>query len=299
MLLMSTTASEARHDVEEIPGLDELAAAFLTLRNARRGASASCAISAPAASWRRSPTAGRSSGCSRRDVPYLEIAERVHTSTATVTRVAQWLRHGAGGYAARAPPHPVGTRVSTAAGRPPARRRPLEGADGAARARAPRRGRASLRGRRAGAARPLPRTRRSTSCSSARTTSPSTCRTGSSTSGSPARTSSPRREADVVRLADLGFARCTLEAAVPVGRAAAGARRPRRPARRDGVPGLDPRGARRARASRPSWSRCRARSRRRRGSASRTRSSTSSPPARRRAPTACAGSAGCSRRRPC
>ena len=31
-------------------------------------------------------------------VPYLEIAERVHTSTATVTRVAQWLRHGTGGY---------------------------------------------------------------------------------------------------------------------------------------------------------------------------------------------------------
>ena len=31
-------------------------------------------------------------------IPYLEIAERVHTSTATVTRVAQWLRHGAGGY---------------------------------------------------------------------------------------------------------------------------------------------------------------------------------------------------------
>ena len=27
-------------------------------------------------------------------VPYLEIAERVPTSTATVTRVAQWLRHG-------------------------------------------------------------------------------------------------------------------------------------------------------------------------------------------------------------
>jgi TrpR-related protein YerC/YecD len=31
-------------------------------------------------------------------VPYLEIAERVPTSTATVTRVAQWVRHGTGGY---------------------------------------------------------------------------------------------------------------------------------------------------------------------------------------------------------
>lgn len=31
-------------------------------------------------------------------VPYVEIAERVPTSTATVTRVSQWLRHGTGGY---------------------------------------------------------------------------------------------------------------------------------------------------------------------------------------------------------
>src|SRR5439155_12612452 len=31
-------------------------------------------------------------------VPYLEISERVGVSTTTVTRVAQWLRHGAGGY---------------------------------------------------------------------------------------------------------------------------------------------------------------------------------------------------------
>jgi TrpR-related protein YerC/YecD len=32
------------------------------------------------------------------NVPYLEIADRVGASTTTVTRVAQWLRHGAGGY---------------------------------------------------------------------------------------------------------------------------------------------------------------------------------------------------------
>ena len=30
--------------------------------------------------------------------PYLAIAERVGASTTTVTRVAHWLRHGAGGY---------------------------------------------------------------------------------------------------------------------------------------------------------------------------------------------------------
>src|SRR5690348_10914621 len=31
-------------------------------------------------------------------LPYLEISKRTHASTTTVTRVAFWLRHGAGGY---------------------------------------------------------------------------------------------------------------------------------------------------------------------------------------------------------
>lgn len=31
-------------------------------------------------------------------LPYLEIAARTGASTATVTRVAHWLRHGEGGY---------------------------------------------------------------------------------------------------------------------------------------------------------------------------------------------------------
>lgn len=31
-------------------------------------------------------------------LPYLDVAEKAHASTATVTRVAQWLRHGTGGY---------------------------------------------------------------------------------------------------------------------------------------------------------------------------------------------------------
>jgi TrpR-related protein YerC/YecD len=30
--------------------------------------------------------------------PYLEVAKRAHASTTTVTRVAQWLRRGEGGY---------------------------------------------------------------------------------------------------------------------------------------------------------------------------------------------------------
>jgi TrpR-related protein YerC/YecD len=32
------------------------------------------------------------------DLPYLEVARRAHASTTTVTRVAQWLRRGEGGY---------------------------------------------------------------------------------------------------------------------------------------------------------------------------------------------------------
>jgi TrpR-related protein YerC/YecD len=31
-------------------------------------------------------------------LPYLEVAQRTGASTATVTRVAHWLRHGEGGY---------------------------------------------------------------------------------------------------------------------------------------------------------------------------------------------------------
>jgi TrpR-related protein YerC/YecD len=94
---MSTTATETRHDVDEIPGLDELAEAFLCLRNrdeAKRFLRDLCTLGelqALAHRWQivRLLEDG---------LPYLEIAERVHTSTATVTRVAQWLRHGTGGY---------------------------------------------------------------------------------------------------------------------------------------------------------------------------------------------------------
>jgi len=33
-----------------------------------------------------------------RGLPYLEVAKKAHASTTTVTRVAQWLRQGEGGY---------------------------------------------------------------------------------------------------------------------------------------------------------------------------------------------------------
>lgn len=94
---MSTTLGEARHELGEIPGLDDLAAAFLCLRTrdeAKRFLRDLCTLGeleALAHRWQivRLLEEG---------LPYLEIAERVHTSTATVTRVAQWLRHGTGGY---------------------------------------------------------------------------------------------------------------------------------------------------------------------------------------------------------
>lgn len=94
---MSTIASDARHELDEIQGLDELAGAFLRLRNqdeARRFLRDLCTrgeLEALAHRWQIVRLLDEG-------VPYLEIAERVHTSTATVTRVAQWLRHGTGGY---------------------------------------------------------------------------------------------------------------------------------------------------------------------------------------------------------
>jgi TrpR-related protein YerC/YecD len=93
-----TPTAEPRHVVEEVAGLDELADVFLTLRThdeAKRFLRDLCTIGeleALAHRWQIVRLL-------EQGVPYLEIAERVHTSTATVTRVAQWLNHGAGGYA--------------------------------------------------------------------------------------------------------------------------------------------------------------------------------------------------------
>jgi TrpR-related protein YerC/YecD len=94
---MSTSLGEERHELDEIGGLDDLAAAFLTLRNgdeAKRFLRDLCTLGelqALAHRWQIVRLLDEG-------LPYLEIAERVHTSTATVTRVAQWFRHGAGGY---------------------------------------------------------------------------------------------------------------------------------------------------------------------------------------------------------
>jgi TrpR-related protein YerC/YecD len=89
---------EARHVVEDVPGLDELADAVLTLRTrdeAKRFLRDLCTLAELEALSHRWQIVRLLD----KKLPYLEIAGRVHTSTATVTRVAQWLRHGAGGYA--------------------------------------------------------------------------------------------------------------------------------------------------------------------------------------------------------
>ena len=90
---MSTT----EHGVEPIPGLDDLADAVLSLRDrdeVRRFLRDLCTFPELEALAHRWQTVR----LLEQGVPYVEIAERVPTSTATVTRVAQWLRHGTGGY---------------------------------------------------------------------------------------------------------------------------------------------------------------------------------------------------------
>jgi TrpR-related protein YerC/YecD len=89
--------STIERDVESIPGLDDLADAVLTLRDrdeARRFLRDLCTLPELEALTHRWQTVR----LLEQGVPYVEIAERVPTSTATVTRVAQWLKHGTGGY---------------------------------------------------------------------------------------------------------------------------------------------------------------------------------------------------------
>jgi TrpR-related protein YerC/YecD len=92
-----SSARQARQPVEPIPGLDALAEAILVLRTrdeVRRFLRDLCTFPELEALAHRWQTAL----LLEQGLPYVEIAERVPTSTATVTRVAQWLRHGAGGY---------------------------------------------------------------------------------------------------------------------------------------------------------------------------------------------------------
>jgi TrpR-related protein YerC/YecD len=85
------------HEIEPVAGLDDLAdavAALETRDEARRFLRDLCTLPELEALTHRWETAR----LLEEGVPYVEIAARVPTSTATVTRVAHWLRHGAGGY---------------------------------------------------------------------------------------------------------------------------------------------------------------------------------------------------------
>ena len=90
-------ASAPAVDVEDVPGLAELTEALTTLRSpdeVTRFLRDLCTLpelEALAHRWQIVLLL-------EQGVPYVEIAERVPTSTATVTRVAQWFRRGTGGY---------------------------------------------------------------------------------------------------------------------------------------------------------------------------------------------------------
>ena len=93
----SRSGVSAVEDVEAVPGLAALADAVTTLRTRDevtcflRDLCTLPELEALAHRWQTALLL-------EQGVPYVEIAARVPTSTATVTRVAQWLRHGTGGY---------------------------------------------------------------------------------------------------------------------------------------------------------------------------------------------------------
>jgi TrpR-related protein YerC/YecD len=93
----ASTKPASRQRVEPISGLDDLADAIVSLRTrdeAQRFLRDLCTLPELEALAHRWQTAL----LLEQGLPYVEIAERVPTSTATVTRVAQWLHHGTGGY---------------------------------------------------------------------------------------------------------------------------------------------------------------------------------------------------------
>jgi len=88
---------QAPAPLESIAGLDDLADALLSLKTRdelARFFRDLCTLPELEAMTHRWQTVL----LLEEGVPYVEIAGRVPTSTATVTRVSQWLRNGAGGY---------------------------------------------------------------------------------------------------------------------------------------------------------------------------------------------------------
>ncbi len=93
----NTRTTAVAHPVETVSGLDALADALQTLQTSEevtrflRDLCTLPELEALAHRWQTARLVAQG-------VPYVEVALRVPTSTATVTRVAQWLRHGTGGY---------------------------------------------------------------------------------------------------------------------------------------------------------------------------------------------------------
>jgi TrpR-related protein YerC/YecD len=90
-------AESSDREVEVVRGLDALCDAFLVLETRdelQRFLRDLCTLPELEALAHRWQTVR----LLEQGIPYVEIAGRVPTSTATVTRVAQWLRHGTGGY---------------------------------------------------------------------------------------------------------------------------------------------------------------------------------------------------------
>ena len=206
------TGSEPR---DEIGGIDELAAAIRTLRTTDevtrflRDLCTRAELEALAHRWQTARLLDEG-------VPYLEIAERVPTSTATVTRVAQWVRHGTGGY-----------RIALATGEAAMSAFTRAGENGRLTLAVPAKGRMAEPTLRlcADAGLSFETTERSlvVPCANAPvdlllvrpSDIPEYVQDGVVHLGVTGANLVVEAQADVVTLAELGFARCTLQAAVP------------------------------------------------------------------------------------
>jgi TrpR-related protein YerC/YecD len=94
---LNDSSDRPSYDGEDIRELDALAEAILTLTEAdevKRFLRDLCTRAELEALAHRWLIARLLSG----GLPYLAVAEQADASTATVTRVSQWLHHGTGGY---------------------------------------------------------------------------------------------------------------------------------------------------------------------------------------------------------
>jgi TrpR-related protein YerC/YecD len=94
---MNSADARQPYDGEDIRELDALAEAILSLRNADevkrflRDVCTRAELEALAHRWQIARLLDEG-------LSYLAVADRAAGSTSTVTRVSQWLHHGAGGY---------------------------------------------------------------------------------------------------------------------------------------------------------------------------------------------------------